>query len=427
MKNEKNAPPLPKEAREQNVLWAILFVAALLVVGFALMIPADAETKNTLYKGLNPDEDAHFKYVKLLIENHGFVRFPFDAPEYQADYAEAHQPPLYYWLCIPFYLLSGGSLLVVRLVNLPIHLATIWAAFRAGRNIWPERREIALGLAGFVAFLPTQLQLAGAVNNDPLATFLGVMLFWKLLRVMQKGPSRAANLWVGGLLGLGLWTKLTFLQLIPIIALAYVFAQPRGLNLQKIKPVLVALGIGFAIAAPLLIRNTVLYGDPFCLAIFPKTAPPWTATPTTMAEFLGTGVSYVFYVAVRSFFTFFAILPPNSLAKPMPVVLLLLFGLLVAGGVGTFWKGDRRIFWLCKATLFVLFLFFVRFNLTYFQAQGRYFYTGLLPVGIFTIVGLSELSGKTAREWVVFGVCLLLLVLSIGQIATMDTIFLSKW
>jgi ABC-type uncharacterized transport system permease subunit len=132
-------------------------------------------------------------------------------------------------------------------------------------------------------------------------------------------------------------------------------------------------------------------------------------------------------VTVRSFFTFFGILPPNSLAKPMPVALVGLIGLSLAGVVGSFWKVERKIFWLCGATLLVLLAFFVRFNLTYFQAQGRYFYTGLLPVGILTVVGISEISGKTAREWAVFGVCLLLLVLSIGQIATMDTIFLSKW
>jgi Dolichyl-phosphate-mannose-protein mannosyltransferase len=408
--------------KETNILWAIMLVAALMVLGFANMIPADAEGINPLYRGLNPDEDSHLWYIKLLIENHGFVRFPFDNPTYDPHYAEAHQPPLYYWWCIPFYALSGGNLLVVRLANLPILLATIWAAFRAGRDMWPERREVALGLAGFVAFLPTQLQLSGAVNNDPLATFFGVMLFWKLLRVLRDGPTKAKNIWVGVLLGLGLWTKLTFLQLIPIIALAYLFAPPR-----KIKPLLIALGIGFALASPMLIRNTVLYGDPFCLAIFPKTAPPTTPTPTSMAEFLGTGVSYIFYVTVRSFFTFFGILPPNSLAKPMPAALILLMGLSLAGVVGSFWKVERKIFWLCGATLIAILLFFVRFNLTYFQAQGRYFYTGLLPIGILTIVGISEISGKVAREWAIFGVCLLLLVLSVGQIATMDTIFLSKW
>ena len=40
----------------------------------------------------------------------------------------------------------------------------------------------------------------------------------------------------------------------------------------------VAAGL-LSVAAPWLIRNTVLYGDPFNIKIFPLTAPP--STPTT--------------------------------------------------------------------------------------------------------------------------------------------------
>ena len=423
---------------ENRVLGAILVLAALMVFGFANLIPVDNDTLQPLFRGLNPDENSHLSYIKLLIENHGLVRFPFDAITYDPSYAEAHQPPLYYWLCIPFYLMSGGNPLILRLVNLPIHLLTIFVAFKAGKNLFPDRREIALGVAAFIAFLPTQLQLAGAINNDSLATLFAALLFWKMARVVKKGVSKAGIIQIGVCLGLGLWTKLTFLQLIPAIFVAYAMAffmpKTEG-NTKKgevVRALVLAIGLGLLIASPWLIRNTMLYGDPFCLKIFPKTAPPNTPTPTSVAEIRGVSLASIyFFVFVRSFGTYFFILPPNAFMKPMLPVFLLLLLLSIIGIVGAWIKEkeseSRRLVALATLTAGLLVPFFIAFNLKFFQAQGRYFSTALLPLTLIQVLGIANLTPKVAREWILFSICLFLLVLSIGQMATLDMALMGNW
>jgi 4-amino-4-deoxy-L-arabinose transferase-like glycosyltransferase len=119
---------------------------------------------------------SHLSYVRLLIEQQGFVRFQANDPAL----FETHQPPLYYLFCIPAYLVSGGNYIAVRLVAALFQLCTVLVAFRACRDFFPDRVEVALGVAAFVAFLPSAAQLGGAINNDPLTTLLCALIFWKL-------------------------------------------------------------------------------------------------------------------------------------------------------------------------------------------------------------------------------------------------------
>jgi 4-amino-4-deoxy-L-arabinose transferase-like glycosyltransferase len=160
--------------KEQWLLYAILAASFTLSLLFALRVP--------LEDGSNPDEIAHFEYVKLIVENHGLVVFRGG----DVLWSETHQPPLYYLLCAPVYATFGG-LLAVRMVAALIQLATIALTYRAGKDLFPSRPEMALGAAAFVAFLPTQAQLSGAVNNDGLTTFLSVAMFWRLGLLVQRG------------------------------------------------------------------------------------------------------------------------------------------------------------------------------------------------------------------------------------------------
>jgi hypothetical protein len=221
------AAAAPSAARRtlpaRRLLLVFLATSLLLSVGFAARVPLDG----------NPDEHAHLDYIRLLVEERGFVRFipreqlPPGAPSRD----ETHQSPLYYLLCVPVYALAGGSVFVLRLVAALLQLATIVVAFRAVRDLFPERPELAAGAAAFVAFLPTQAQLAGAINNDGLATLVAVAMFWRLGRLVRGGEAldvRRETLFLGALLGLGLLTKLSVLQLLPAVLLACLIAARAG-------------------------------------------------------------------------------------------------------------------------------------------------------------------------------------------------------
>jgi 4-amino-4-deoxy-L-arabinose transferase-like glycosyltransferase len=404
-----------REARERLWLWLILAASLVLSVLFALRVP--------LFDGSNPDETSHVSYVRLLLEQRGFVVFRANDPAY----FETHQPPLYYLLCVPIYALTGGSVFAIRLVSAALQLGTIFVAYRAGRNLFPDRKEVALGVAAFVAFLPTQAQLAGAVNNDSLTTLLCTAIFWKLFRLVRNGRGghlRGAAL-IGALLGVGLLTKLSVLQVIPAIAVAYFMAVRAG----QIRPAdaarqfAVVLAVGVLIASPWLIRNHLLYGDPLTIRIFPQTAGPGTPTPARMMQSQGWAFAdYVRYDAVRTYASFWYLIPPQVLMSDIGrFVLVLLLGL--GGLVGAFRRperggvagGERRVVYLAVIGILLLIPFFVRFNLQFFQAQGRYFLPALLPAALLACIGWGNVGGRRAGA-AVGAVVILLLLLSLYQI-----------
>lgn len=407
------------------VLAAIMVVSLILSVLFAVSLPLSAKDPNPP----NPDELSHFSYIRLLVEQRGFVQFQANDPAL----FETHQPPLYYLFCIPAYLLSGGNYIVVRLVSALFQLGTIFVAFRACRDFFPDRVEVALGTAAFVAFLPTSAQLGGAINNDSLTTLLCALLFWKLGKVVMRGQTPRKALLPGLILGLGLLTKLSVLQLLPTVVVAYLIAvrwrqMPLG---QAAKCLGVVLAVGFLLASPWLIRNTMLYGDPFTLKIFPLTAGEGTPTPQTMMGLMHwTWDQYLALTATRTFATFWFILPPNSLhAASGALALVSLFALGgVWGAVSTLIQGRRegmerenvapgRLTKLFVCGIVLLIPFFARFILSFFQAQGRYFFPALLPAAVLTVLGFSNLPGRAGKFGVLF-LALALLLMSLFQAAT---------
>ena len=400
----------------RRLLFVTLALSLVLSVLFAARVPL-ANPDPRAWVNLNPDETAHRDYIRLLVEERGLVQFRVQDPEVVArgdepERYETHQPPLYYLLCVPVYLATGGSLFALRLVSAVIQLATVWLTFRAVRDLFPDRAELALGAALFVAFLPAQAQLSGAVSNDPLTTLVAVAIFWRLGLLVKAGPGtgeaggRGAVL-LGALFGIGLLTKLSVLQLLPVIVLAYGIAA----RVQVVPPrralaqAALALGLGVLIAAPWLVRNTVLYGDPLALKIYLLTGPNFKPA-AIMQGFGWTFGDYLRFVGVRSFATFWYLLPPNLppnrfTGAPLPLLLVLALGL--GGLLGTLrWlqrlygePGQRRILGLCIAGILLLVPFYTRFILTTFQAQGRYFLPVLLPVALVACLGWATLAGRS--------------------------------
>ena len=400
---------MSKFSRNERVaLTGVLIASLILSVLFALRVPFDA----------NPDERAHHAYIRLLTEEKQFIVFKAGDP----NYFETHQPPLYYLLCVPVFAATGGDVFAVRLVAAILQLLTIFVAFRAGRDLFPSRPEMALGAAAFVAFLPTQAQLAGSINNDSLTTLWCALLFWKLGRVALKGDK---NQWgtagfIALFLGLGLLTKLSLLQIVPTIIVAYFLALRAGKLTFVDAARLCAAAIigGFLVASPWLIRNAMLYGDPFTLKIFPLTAGEGTPTPEIMMTLKGWSFSqYIIFDAVRTFASFWFIVPPNAVTPPLlPFLVVAVLG--IVGIVGAFrpaerggvTSDERRVLLLLLLGLLILIPFFVRFNLRFYQAQGRYFLPALLPAAFLCLAGWSNGAGANRERWAIAAVALVLFV-----------------
>jgi hypothetical protein len=83
------------------------------------------------------------------------------------------------------------------------------------------------------------------------------------------------------------------------------------------------------------------------------------------------------------------------------------------GGVAC---GDRRIVYLAIIGILLLIPFFVRFNLQFFQAQGRYFLPALLPAALLACIGWGTVGGRQ-RGIAVAAVAVVLLLLTLYQIS----------
>ena len=159
-------------------VYLILIVLIYLVIGALFVINTPAWQA--------PDEPAHYNYVRQLAAG----RLPvIEAGDYDQEYLtevvfisgfapqyslesieyEDWQPPLYYLLQTPIYLITGGSLTAMRLFSLLLGAGVIILAYAIVLRLAPDEQWLALTTAVFVAFLPQHIAVLASVNNDALA------------------------------------------------------------------------------------------------------------------------------------------------------------------------------------------------------------------------------------------------------------------
>jgi len=333
--------------------------------------------------GSPPDEGPHGYYVETLLATH---RLPvFDASD-RANY-EAHQPPLYYVLGMPFHLVNRDA---VRFLSMILGALSILVIYRAVNTHFGE--QTALGAAGFVALLPTHVMLSSMVSNDILAE----LIFGLALLLMISRPSVRNSIALGIILGLGLLTKTTCILLFPAAVLAFIFVQRRSL-----KHVAGIFGISLVIGGWWLVRNQMLYGDFLAMNQFIQ-AFQHTATPEYWQQHGYSGPMYWVLVGVLTFASFWGVFGHMNNFMPFWVYVGLAAATL-AVKVGWFRNLRKppvgRVLALYGFVMVLVVLAFIKFNLSFFQAQGRYLYPAILPMSVFWVLGVGSLLPKRIHSW----------------------------
>lgn len=127
---------------------------------------------------------------------------------------EAQQPPLFYWIALPFYWAIHGFSLpaqawILRCLAGLIASAVIPLAAMIGRalgNAW-----LGVGASLVITAMPELMITAARISNESLAMAMGGLAIWLGLRALG-GRDLA---WFGVASGLALLTKAYFLALIP--------------------------------------------------------------------------------------------------------------------------------------------------------------------------------------------------------------------
>ena len=178
-----------------------------------------------------PDEPAHYNYIRALAEERALP--VIEEGDYDQEYLsrltsqkfppefsiaplryEDHQPPLYYLLAVPVYLLFEGALFPLRLLSVVLGLFLLTVVHRLVRDLFPDRPFLALAAVVLIAFLPQHVAMTAAVNNDILAELVLATALWLAVRPNPRP-------WVlGAVVGLALLTKTTAYVALPVALLA---------------------------------------------------------------------------------------------------------------------------------------------------------------------------------------------------------------
>ncbi len=379
-----------------------------------------------------PDERQHANYVQHLLDGKGFPVFKAgDGEQY-----EAHQPPAYYVLTAGFARLLGvtdvGQKTAIRLrwLNALIGAGTVLGVYFLA--LWGfGRKDVALVGATFAAVLPMLCALDGAVSNDPLLFLTFTWCLALLARGIVSGWSWKLAVGVGLLMGVAFLTKTTSLALVPTVACAGFLGKKAPARFLWC-----ALAIALVMALPWWLRNKELYGDLFALSAFNagfNNPHPADIIPGLPGGALEYWTNWFGWWTIRSFFGAFGYMDifMNSSGVPMPptsagdheVMYRLLtagFIFLAAGWALSLRQPEARAYGpvhvLNGLFLFLVFALFLRFNLTFFQAQGRYLIPAIGPIACGIGFGLCHWSGK---KWTA-GLAMLAIVLIAVNVAVLS-------
>jgi hypothetical protein len=267
--------------------------------------------------------------------------------------------------------------------------------------------------------------------------------------------------WVGVLLGLAFLTKTTAITLLPVVALAFMLrphkssdaldgqavrgkdksggrgnhrlssesgsskASPGSspshvkreglLSTAGVRYGLIAIGIGIFVALLWWIRNQSLYGDPLAIKAFNQ-AFTGSMQASTATDRLGGTLNYwvtgVGFGTMCSFFGVFGYWDVWLDVSTYYALAACCVVLVIASGISLRSRREQWPFHLLGGLFALLVLAsFVRFNMQYFQAQGRYLLPALGPIAIGLASGLAFLARKRVE---VVTVCLAVVLFALN-------------
>jgi hypothetical protein len=161
---------------------------------------------------------------------------------------EAQHPPLYYLALAPFYKLAQGwdwksLLLLLRTVSWVMAFTGFavgaYATLQVLSDVPPPARLMVLGLPLlFPEFFPEMARL----GNDSLCLLIMGVAWWILLRLLKQRDLPTA-VFLGLLLGVGLWTKAFFVPIGNGVVLFLAFIAVRDRDVRLLRCAVVTAGV----------------------------------------------------------------------------------------------------------------------------------------------------------------------------------------
>lgn len=180
---------------------------------------------------------------------------------------EAMQPPLYYLLAEPDWLIGDqfggtiGAIYAARLFSALIAACLAPLVYLLALTIRPGAERMALIAAGLAALLPGYVLNATQITNDGLAAVLGAGLTLIAIKGARDGWTRKLAVACGVVLGAAAMTKLTAVGLVPLVAAAFLWPGVQPLRARLVSGA-IAGAIALAAVTPWLLFNFHMYHQP---------------------------------------------------------------------------------------------------------------------------------------------------------------------
>ncbi len=394
----------------------------------------------------NPDEPAHFNYVRHIWEErrlpvlqmgdypHAYLedikarRFPPDMSVDPIRY-EFHQPPLYYLVAAPVYGLAGSipltagvqdilaalgaptawvwpltaQVMALRFLSIAFGVGFLAICYRLVRLMFPDDRPLALLATGFAATIPMHVAMTAAVNNDSLANLLLASSVLLMLKAMRADGGRAVRLWTraGVVMGLAMLTKSSAYVVIPLALVAMALGHGRDMRLLVMRA-LAALGPALLLNLPWYVRNAAVYGglDVLGLAHHNMVVVGQPTTADWVARMGWGGLAREFLITTfRSFwaqFGWMGVLVDQRIYQALALVSLLaltglgLFLLRAAANRGMLSGFQWRALGMLALWLGLTGAAYLWYNAQFVQHQGRYLFPAMPAIALGMALGVQE-------------------------------------
>jgi tetratricopeptide (TPR) repeat protein len=252
----ENAPSTGASSAVAWWEWAIL--AAIILVAIFLRAAYLVEILDAPDFDL-PLADAAFKdYWARAMLSGDFTPLP-GTPDPEIETTPYVRPPAYPFFLAFVYLLSGGSYLAVRVIQMAVGLGSIYLGFLLGRRLFAP--AVGLLSAAFMAVYWVFIYFEGELNAPSLLVFLFLSLVLLLMKWQERLTVRLALL-TGLVFGLLILDRSETILLMPFLLLwawwASAAAQPRS---QVIRGLAAFVAAVVLCIAPVTLRNYVKSGE----------------------------------------------------------------------------------------------------------------------------------------------------------------------
>ncbi len=360
----------------------------------------------------NPDEPAHFNYVAFVAQTGGLPELrPGDWDSALLDRLkngrlapgdsvgairyEAWQPPLSYLVAAPLFRVVSGAdsttaVYALRAFDALLGALTLVIAFFAAREVLPVHLAVVVPLV--TVGVPMFTAVSAAVSADPLANLISVAVLLLLLRRVRWNPLESRwPIVTGGLIGLGLLTKLALGIFVPLAVLVIVQRSAH-----RLRESLLLVSTGGLVILPWLVHQVTTYGwtDLLATTRHAQVVLDQKRFQGLSPEFLGGFLTTTFH-SFWAQFGWMAVVAPDRLYWIWGVL-----ALVALGGLGLKRRQLVQPTWrLVLLTLGAALLGYIGYNLAFEQFQGRYLFTALVPVVILLVGGWAAWLPRDALRW----------------------------